>query len=175
MMHVDIVHKNARFVGGANYGSHETVDMWFDPLNSEHNSFAATLRKNHAAPMKPFFPQNMPGYRKPRAKRSETPTNLTLTMEKDPSDDEDEMISLSVLSNELCQVKSLPSLSTIPPRFELHDKARGEATTIELTFSNRGFSEADFKYINSSGCFMDSIADTSSLQFKKLVFPLNLL
>ena len=66
--------------------------------------------------------------------------NLTLTMENDPSDDEDEIISLSVLSNKLRQVKSLPSLSIIPYRFELHDQARGEATMRELNLYNRGIS-----------------------------------
>ena len=99
MTHVDIVHRNEKLIGGANYVSCEASDMWFDPLISKHNAFAATLRKNHSAPMGPFFPQNMPGYRKPRAKRSKTPTNLTLTMEYDPSYDEDEIVSLSVLSN----------------------------------------------------------------------------
>ena len=127
-MHVDIFHRNARFIGGADYGSREAGDMWFDPLISEHNAFAATLRKNHVSPMGPLLPQNMPGYRKPRAKRSKTPMNSTLKMENDPSDDEDEMISLSVLSNKLRQVKYFPSLSIIPSRFELHDQARGEAT-----------------------------------------------
>ena len=71
--------------------------------------------------------------------------NLTLKMENDPSDDEDEMISLSVLFNKLSQVKSLPTLSIIPSRFELHDKAHSEATMRELNLSNRGLSEAEFK------------------------------
>ena len=143
---------NSRFIGGANYGSREAGDMRFDPLISEHNSFAATLIKNHVAPMGPLLTQNMLGYRNPRAKRSEeerrgakrskTPMNLTLKMENDPSDDEDEMISLSVLFNKLRQVKSLPTLSIIPSRFELHDQARGEATTKELNLANRGLSEA---------------------------------
>ena len=47
--------------------------------------------------------------------------NLTFTIEDDPSDDEDEIVSLSVLYNKLSQVKSLPILSIIPSRFELHD------------------------------------------------------
>ena len=98
-MHVDIVHRNARLIGGSDYGSREASDVWFDQLISKHNAFAATLRKNHASPMGPCLPQNMPGYINPRAKRSKTPTNLTLTMENDPSDDEDEMIYLSVISN----------------------------------------------------------------------------
>ena len=34
MMHVYIVHRNARFIGGADYGSREAGDMWFDPLIS---------------------------------------------------------------------------------------------------------------------------------------------
>ena len=75
MMHVDIVHRNARFVGGADCGSCEAGDMWFDPLIYKHNAFAATLRKNNMAPMGPLLPQNMPGYRKPRVKRSKTTTD----------------------------------------------------------------------------------------------------
>ena len=101
MIHVEIVHRNAKFIGAADYGSRESGDMWFDPLISEHNAFTATLRKNHAAPMGSFLPQNMPGYRNTRANRSETPRNLTLAMEYDPSDDEDEILSLSVISNKL--------------------------------------------------------------------------
>ena len=80
MMNVDIVHRNARFIGGADYGSREAGNMGFHPSISEHNDFAATLRKNHAAPMGPLLPQNIPGYRKLRAKRIENPTNSTLTM-----------------------------------------------------------------------------------------------
>ena len=71
MMRVYIVHRNARFIGGADHGYREAGDMWFDPLISEHNSFAATLIKNHVAPMGPLLTQNMLGYRNPRAKRSE--------------------------------------------------------------------------------------------------------
>ena len=63
MMHVDVIHRNARFLGGANYGSREGGDLWYDPLISKHNAFAATLRKNFAAPTGPLLPQNMPGYR----------------------------------------------------------------------------------------------------------------
>ena len=88
MMHVDIVHRNARFVGGADYGSRESCDMWFYPLISKHNAFATMLRNNHASPMGLFLLKNMPGYINPRAKRSKTPMNSTLTMENDPSDDE---------------------------------------------------------------------------------------
>ena len=124
MMHVDIVHRNARFIGGANYGSREAGDMRFDPLISEHNAFSAMHRNNHAAPTGTLLNQKMPGYRKPRANRSKTPTNLTLKMENDHSDDYDEIIYLSVLSNELRQIKYLPSLSIIPSRFEQHDQAR---------------------------------------------------
>ena len=119
--------------------------MWFDPLIYEHNAFVAMLRKNHVAPIGPLLLQNMPGYRNPRYKRSETPTNSNLTMEDDPLDDDDGIVSLSVLSNELCQVKYFPSLSIIPSYFELHDQARGEATMRELNLDNRGFSEAEFR------------------------------
>ena len=80
IMHVNIVHSNARFIVGADYGSREAGNMGFHPSISEHNDFAATLRKNHAAPMGPLLPQNIPGYRKLRAKRIENPTNSTLTM-----------------------------------------------------------------------------------------------
>ena len=91
--------------------------------------------------------------------------NSTLTMENDPSDDEDEMISLSILSNKLRQVKSLPTLSIIPSCFELHDKAHGEATMREINLANRGFSEAEFKstifiwmlYGFNSGHFLSAI------------------
>ena len=99
MAHVKIVHRNEKLIGGANYVSREASDMWFDPLISKHNAFAATLRKNHAEPMVTLLPQNMPGCKNPRVKRSTTPKNSTLTMEDNPSDDEDEIVSLSVLSN----------------------------------------------------------------------------
>ena len=66
VMHVYIVHRNTRLVGGADYGSCEAVDMWFDPLISVHNDFAATLRNNYVAPIGPLLPQNMLGYINPR-------------------------------------------------------------------------------------------------------------
>ena len=80
MMHVDIVHRNERFIGGADYGSCEAGDMWFDTFISEHNAFSDTLRKDHAAPMGSLLTQNIPGYRNLRAKRSETTMNSTLKM-----------------------------------------------------------------------------------------------
>ena len=91
-------------------------------------------------------------------------------MEDESSDDEDEIVSLSVLSNKLRRVKYLPSLSIIPSRFEIHDQACGEATMRErLTDDSlRNISGPQ----DSSGCFMDSIADTSSLEFKKIVCTL---
>ena len=63
MMHIDIVHRNARLLRGADYGSSEAVNLWFDPLISQHDTFAATLRKNHADPVGPLLSNNMPGYR----------------------------------------------------------------------------------------------------------------
>ena len=112
----------------------------------------------------------MPGYRKPREKSIEITTNLTLTMEDDPSDDEDDIVSLSVLSNKLRQFKSLPSLSIIPSRFEIHDQACGEATMRERLSEDSPRKSSGPQ--DSSGCFMYSIADTFYLQFKKIVCPL---
>ena len=43
MMHVDMIHRNARWVGGADYMSREGGNIWFDPLISKHQAFAATL------------------------------------------------------------------------------------------------------------------------------------
>ena len=63
MMHVDVIHHNAQFIGGADYGSCEGDDLWFEPLISKHDAYAATLRQNFAAPTGPLLPQNMPGYR----------------------------------------------------------------------------------------------------------------
>ena len=56
MMYVDIVHRNARFSGGADNGSREAVYMMFDPLISDNNAFSETLRKNHEATMDPLVP-----------------------------------------------------------------------------------------------------------------------
>lgn len=61
--HFDVIHRNVRLFGGADYGSCEAGDLWFDPLISKHNAYAATLRKNHAAPMGPIELCHMPGYR----------------------------------------------------------------------------------------------------------------
>ena len=55
IIHVEIVHRNASFVGVAYYGSREAGDMWFDPLISKHKAFSAMIRKNHAAPMGPLM------------------------------------------------------------------------------------------------------------------------
>ena len=62
MMHVDIAHRNARWVGGADYMSREGGDIWFDPLISKHQAFAATMRKKYAAPIGPVLPEHLPGY-----------------------------------------------------------------------------------------------------------------
>ena len=102
--------------------------------------------------------------------------NSTLPIENDPSDDEDKIISLSVISNKLRQVKSFPSIYIIPSRFELHDQARSEATMRELNLAKRGFSEADFKstgflwilYVFNSGHFLYAIQE-NSLSFEVIV------
>ena len=62
MMHVDVVHRNTRFLGGVDNASSEGEgDLWFDLLISQHDAFAATLHKNCAVPGGPLPPQNMPG------------------------------------------------------------------------------------------------------------------
>ena len=66
MMHVDIVHRNARWVGGADYMSRKGGEIWFDPLISKYQAFAATLHKKYAAPIGPILPEHLPGYRAPR-------------------------------------------------------------------------------------------------------------
>ena len=63
LLFVDIVHRNANFLGGADYGSREAGDLWYDRLITQHNAFTHTLRKNFAAPMGPLKPKNVPGYR----------------------------------------------------------------------------------------------------------------
>ena len=60
MMHVDIIHRNVRFVDGADYMLREDGDMRFEPLISKHQAYAATLRKKCAAPMGPILPQHLP-------------------------------------------------------------------------------------------------------------------
>jgi hypothetical protein len=62
LMHVDIVHRNMRFLGGAKFGSKEGRDLWFGPVISQHDTFAASLHKNHAALIVPLLPRNIPGY-----------------------------------------------------------------------------------------------------------------
>ena len=67
MMHVDIIHRNARWVlSGADYMSRESGNVWFNPLISKHQAFTATLPKNFAAPIGPILPQHLPSYRVPR-------------------------------------------------------------------------------------------------------------
>ena len=66
MLHVDIYHRNAKWLGDADYFSRHGGDMWCDPLLAEHDAFAARLRKLHAAPVGPLLPENMPGWKKPR-------------------------------------------------------------------------------------------------------------
>ena len=60
---MSVVHRNAHFLGGTEYGSREGGDLWFSPLISQHDAFAVTLHKNHVAPVWPLLPQNMPRYR----------------------------------------------------------------------------------------------------------------
>ena len=63
MMHVDVVHRNTRFLGGVDNASSEGEgDLWFDLLISQHDAFAATLCNNHAAPIGSLLSQIIPGY-----------------------------------------------------------------------------------------------------------------
>ena len=63
MIHVDIIHRSARFIEGADYMSRKGGNCLYDPLINEHSAFVATLRKNVTAPNGPILPQHMPGYR----------------------------------------------------------------------------------------------------------------
>ena len=56
----------AKWLGDADYFSCHGGDMWHDPLLAQHNAFAARLRKDHAAPVGPLLPEQMPGWSKPR-------------------------------------------------------------------------------------------------------------
>ena len=50
VMHMDVVHRNVRFLGGTDYGSQEGGNLWLDFLISQHNTFAVILHKNHTTP-----------------------------------------------------------------------------------------------------------------------------
>ena len=60
MLHVDIRHRNARWLGGADYFSRHGGDMWHDSLLAQYNAFAARLIKDHATPIGPLLPEQMP-------------------------------------------------------------------------------------------------------------------
>ena len=62
IMHINVANRNGWFLGGANYGSREGSNLWFDQLISQHDAFAATLHKNHAVPVESSLPHNMPGF-----------------------------------------------------------------------------------------------------------------
>ena len=79
MMHVDIIHRNARWVGGADYMSRKGGNIWFDPLISKHQTLAATLRKKYAAPIGTILAENLPGYQAPRTPASSNHVS-TVTM-----------------------------------------------------------------------------------------------
>jgi hypothetical protein len=70
MMHLDVIHRNAKWLGNADYLSRFGGEIHYDPLISGYEAIAAQLRKNHAAPIGPLLPQNMPGFRKRRASKS---------------------------------------------------------------------------------------------------------
>ena len=132
MMHVDVIHRNARFLGGADYGSRKGGDLWFDPDISKHDAFAATLRKNFDAPVGPLLPQNMPGY---QAHGKYKPVG-------DPIDNS---IHHFLIGASL----GLPphqSFSVCPSIIEFGDPTITETT---LNLSNSNFSDAEF----SSTCF----------------------
>ena len=68
MMHMDVNHRSKIWVIGADYGSREAGDLWYDPLIRDHNAYAAMLRKRFAPPIGPVLRENMPGARRPKAK-----------------------------------------------------------------------------------------------------------
>ena len=66
LMHVDIIHRNAKWIIDADYMSRHGGSLWFDPLLAEYDAFAFQQRKRFCPPMGPIVPSNMPDYRGPR-------------------------------------------------------------------------------------------------------------
>ena len=69
MLHVDIHHGNATWLGDADYFPRHSGNMWHDPLLAQNNAFASRLRKDYEAPVGPLLPER---WQKPRPGKKTT-------------------------------------------------------------------------------------------------------
>ena len=69
---MDIVHRNAKYLGDADYLSRCGADLCYDPLVLEYLNFTTNLRKLYSVPSGQMLPENMPGYHGPSVRHSES-------------------------------------------------------------------------------------------------------
>ena len=78
MWSCDIIHRNAEFLGDADYLSRLGADLDYDPLMISYLNLTTKLRDMYPPVDGPMKPDNMPGYRGPRirAPAPDAPVNL---------------------------------------------------------------------------------------------------
>ena len=77
MMHVDIVHRNARLIGGSDYGSREASDMWFDQLISEQR-FCSDAQKSPCVTNGAIFASEHAGVQKSKSEEERNSHKLDI-------------------------------------------------------------------------------------------------
>ena len=70
-------------------------NIWFDPLISKHQAFAATLQKKYAAPIDPIPAEHLPGYRAPKTPAVSNHVS-TETLLDDECESDDDLMSIAI-------------------------------------------------------------------------------
>ena len=74
---MDIVHRNDRYLVDADYWSHLSADLCFDPLLCDYIQRATSIRLNNPVPERmPVLAENMPGAREPHLQEPADTGNL---------------------------------------------------------------------------------------------------
>ena len=75
----DIIHRNAEFLGDADYLSRLVADLDYDPLMLSYLKLTIKLRDLYPPAEGPMKPENMPGYRGPRIRSTPPDAAVNIT------------------------------------------------------------------------------------------------
>ena len=96
--------------------SREGAYIWFDPLISKHQAFAATLQKKYAAPIGPILPEHLPGYRSPRIPTVSNHVSTEIMLD-DKCEKDDDLMSMAISLVQMTGANGEPCLPIVPSTF----------------------------------------------------------